>query len=82
MAIGFSTRVKPLAIPEHHLWTLHKDGHTVEARTRMTPLGPELRIYEGGELLWSQVHRDGRAVGDLADAEHADYLARGYEPPR
>lgn len=78
MSVGFSRPANPLAIPEHHLWTLRKDGNTIEARTRMTPLGPELRIYEGGELLWSQVPRDGRELGELADRERQDYEARGY----
>ena len=38
----------PAALPEHHLWTLTKDGHSAEARTRMVPIGlgrPELRFY-------------------------------------
>jgi len=35
----------PRHLPEHHLWTLTKDGRHAEARTRMVPIGhgrPEL----------------------------------------
>jgi hypothetical protein len=65
-------------IAEHFLWRLHKDGRTVEARTRMVELGAELRIYSNGELLWSQVPRDGRDVGAIAERERSDYVSRGY----
>ena len=66
MSIAFSKPRNPAAIPEHTLWTLRKDVRRVEARTRMTPIGPELRICVDGELLWSQVLPDGLAVGELA----------------
>lgn len=36
---------------EHSLWVLTKDGRTAEARTRMVPGGPELRIYINGSFL-------------------------------
>ena len=78
MRVGFSKQPNPVALPEHFLWTLQKGARVVEARTRMTPIGPELRIYHNGELLWSQVPRDGREVGELAEQERRDYEARGY----
>jgi hypothetical protein len=79
MSVGFSKQKNPAAVPEHHLWTLRKpDGRTVEARTRMTPLGPELRIYYKGDFLRSQIPRDGRAVGELADHAERDWRARGW----
>ena len=74
-------------IPEHHLWTLTKDGRRAEARTCMVPIGlgrPELRFYvssrETGEmmLLWSQVFEDGRQVGELAEAEKREFEAMGW----
>lgn len=34
----------------------------------MVPLGPELRIYYCGSFLRSEVVRDGRNVGDVAQA--------------
>ena len=48
----------PRDIPEHHLWTLTKDGRRAEARTRMVPIGagrPELRFLR---LKWG----DGRVA--------------------
>jgi hypothetical protein len=84
VSVGFSRPQRPVALPEHVLWTLQRAGRVVESRTRMTPLGPELRVYvssrETGELelLWSQVPRDGREVGELADQERKDHERRGY----
>ena len=74
-------------IPEHHLWTLTKDGRRAEARTRMVPIGlgrPELVFYvssrETGELmlLWSQVFEDGRQLGELAEAKKREFEAMGW----
>ncbi len=74
-------------IPEHHLWTLTKDGRRVEARTRMVPIGlgrPELTFYvssrETGEmtLLWSQVFEDARQLSELADAKKREFEAMGW----
>ena len=44
----------------------------------MVPLGPELRIYYNGAFLRSEVVRDGRNVGDVAEAAKAEWLARGW----
>jgi hypothetical protein len=77
----------PRVIPEHHLWTLAKDGSRAEARTRMVPIGlgrPELRLYvssrETGEMmfLWSQVFEDGRQVCELAEAKKKEFEAKGW----
>ncbi len=77
----------PAALPEHHLWSLTKDGHSAEARTVMVPIGlgrPELRFYvssrETGEmmLLWSHVFEDERQVGELAEAKKKEYEAKGW----
>lgn len=65
MNVGVSRPRDPRATPEHVLWALRKMGRTLEARTRMTPLGPELSLFVDGELLWSLVLRDGRDVGEL-----------------
>lgn len=86
MAIAFSKPRRPSAIPEHDLWRLTKRvaiptgdiTRVAEARTRMVPIGPELRIYVDGELLWSQVLRDGRAVGDLSEEKRRDFTALGW----
>lgn len=85
VSVGFAKARDPRKIPEHSLWTLHKNGRTAEARTRMVPAGPELRIYvtsrqtmEPTDLLWSQVMRDGRAIGDLADEKKREFEARGW----
>ncbi len=78
---------KPAALPECLLWTLTKDGHSAEARTRMIPIGlgrPELRFYvssrETGEmmLLWSQVFENERQVGELAEVKKKEYEAKGW----
>jgi hypothetical protein len=78
MSVGFSKRPDHRAIPEHPLWTLQKGKRTAEARTRMTPLGPELRIYYNGELLRSEIPRDGREVGALAEEARQAWIARGW----
>jgi hypothetical protein len=86
MSISFSKPRRPSAIPEHSLWRLEKTVHVLkrqqtrfaEARTRMTPLGPEIRIYVDGELLWSQVLRDGRDVGASSEEKRGDFLALGW----
>lgn len=78
MSIAFSKPVDPRALPEHTLWRMTKGTRVVEARTRMVPLGPELRIWLDGELLWSQVLRDGRDVGDLAAETRAAWCAKGW----
>lgn len=88
MSVAFSRRVDPRAIPEHVLWTLTKDDRRAEARTRMVPLGPELRVYVthrttgAYELLWSQVFTPqqggGAALGALADTTRQDFEARGW----
>lgn len=78
MSVTFSKPRNPAAIPEHTLWTLRKDVRRVEARTRMTPVGPELRICVDGELLWSQVLPDGRAVGELAAEQRRALEGRGW----
>ena len=76
----------PREIPEHHLWTLTKDGRRAEARTRMVPIGlgrPELTFYvssrETGEmtLLWSQVFEDARQSANSPRRRSASLKQRG-----
>ena len=55
MSIGFAKPRNPEHIPEHSLWVLRKNGKTAEARTRMVPVGPELRIYYNRAFLRSEV---------------------------
>ena len=64
--------------PEHHLWTLRKDDTTAEARTRMVPAGFELCLYYNGTFLRSEIVRDDRNIGDVADAAKAEWLERGW----
>ena len=44
----------------------------------MVPAGPEVRIYHNGTFLRSEVVRDGRNVGDVAEETKAVWLARGW----
>ena len=78
MSIGFRPQPDPRTIPEARLWTLHRDGHSVEARMRSTPLGPELRVYFDDTFLWSQVPRDGRDFRVFVAEQRAVYEARGW----
>ena len=55
-----------------------KGDRTAEARTRMVPAGPELRIYNNGTFLRSELVRDDRNVGDVAEEAKAECLARGW----
>lgn len=72
MSVGFSKPRNPEHSPEHSLWVLRKDSRAAEARVRMVPLGPELRIYFCGRFLRSEVVRDGRNVGDVAEEAKAE----------
>ena len=77
MSVGLSEPRNPDHIPEHSLCVLRKDSRTAEARVRMVPAGPELHIYYNGQFLRSEVVRDGRNVGDVAEEAKAGWLARG-----
>lgn len=77
--VAFSMRRNADRIPEQHLWTLRKDGRTVEARMRMEPAGPELCIYYNGAFLRREAVPDGRNVGDVAEEVKAEWVARGWE---
>jgi len=79
MSVGFSKPRNPEHIPEHS-WVLRKGDRTAEARTRMVPAGPKLRIYYNGAFLRSEVVRDGRNVGDVAEEAKAEWQARGWMP--
>jgi hypothetical protein len=59
------------------LWTLRKGEKTANARTRMVPAGPELRNLLQRLIPRSEVVRDGRNVGDVAEAAKAEWLGRG-----
>ena len=69
--------------PEHHLWSLTKDGHHCVATALMTAAGLELRIAIDGELSWSSVYRV--ALGDdvtaAAAAKRAELLEHGWRRP-
>jgi hypothetical protein len=80
MTVRLTGPANPQHLPEHVLWTLRKGGRIAEARTRIVPVGeglPELRIYYNGQFLRSEVVRDGRNVGDVAEGAKAAWLARG-----
>jgi hypothetical protein len=77
MSVGFAERRNPEHIPEHNLWTLTKNGKTAEARVRQVPFGIELRIYHNGSFLRSEVSRDGRTAGGLAEEAKQARVASG-----
>ena len=77
ISVGFAKPRNPEHIPEHSLWCFER-GRTVEARVRMVSLGPELHIYYNGTFLRSEVVRDGRNLGDVAEEAKAEWLARGW----
>jgi hypothetical protein len=78
MSVGFAKPRNPEHIPEHSSWVLRKGDRIAEARTRMVPAGPELRIYYCGKFHRSEVVRDGRNVGEVAEEAKAEWLARGW----
>lgn len=50
---------------EHSLWTLYRNGQTLQARAQATPSGLELRLFLDQVCIWSTVVRpdeDLRAV--------------------
>lgn len=75
MSVGFAEPRNPDHIPEHNLWTLTKNGKTAEARVRQVPFGIELRIYHNGSFLRSEVSRDGRTAGELAEEAKQAWVA-------
>lgn len=74
-----STPAAPAAV-DHALWSLAKAGHRVDACTRATLAGPELRIAIDGELWWSQVVRPPTeaALTAAAEAKRRDFEAKGW----
>ena len=77
MSVGFTKVVPVPSIPERLVWTLHKGGRCAEARTRITPLGPELRVYVAGDLRWWQVIRDGSLTTQAEERRQA-FIAKGW----
>lgn len=69
----------PRPIPETSLWTVERAGYLVEARRREVELGPELRVFLDGELLWTQVIRDG-TLEQLSADTRAHWDAAGTGP--
>lgn len=69
---------KPDNLPEYPLWMLVKDGKTVEARVRQGPFGLELRIYDSGAFLRTEVLRDGLSIRELAAETQREWLERGW----
>jgi hypothetical protein len=82
VSVGFrKASPEPPPAEEHPLWTLAKKGHQVRCTTRMTPGGPELRIYVAGELFWSRVYRDGQGdwLGEEAEKKRGEFEALGWQ---
>jgi hypothetical protein len=81
VSVGFrEPSPDPPAPDEHPLWALAKKGHQVRAATRMTPGGPELRIYVDDELWWSRVYRAGQGhwLGEEAEKKRGEFTERGW----
>ncbi len=72
MSVGFSKPRNREHIAKHSLWLLRKGDKTPEARTRMVPAGPELRIYYNGTFVRREVVGDGRNVGGVAEEAKAE----------
>lgn len=81
MSVGFAKPRNPDHLPEHVLWQLTKANRITEARSRMTPLGPELRVFVDDELLWSQVFRGvtaGVVLGKRSEEAMRELQGRGW----
>ena len=76
-------RPEPTAAPvvERRLWVLVKTARSATASVRPHPLGDELVLRVGSELLWARVFRPDDAVGlqNEADAALAAFLDRGWQ---
>lgn len=66
---------------ERRLWVLVKAARSAQAIVRAHPVGEELRVLIGSELVWSQVFRAGDAptLADVAAQHRAGFIARGWE---
>ena len=69
--VGISKPVKPEHIPEHSLWVVRKATGQPRPASAWCRWAPELRIYYCGAFLRSEVVRDGRNVGDVAEEAKA-----------
>ena len=79
MSIGFRKWPNPAHLEQHHLWRLSKpDGRTCSACLRQVPHGIELVIFFKGELLWSEVLKDSREAGALADETGTLWEEKGW----
>lgn len=73
----------PPEAEEHPVWRLTKRGHYVDARVRVTPHGPELRILLDGDLIWSTVVRPPTedTLTGVAETKRAEFEAKGWALP-
>jgi len=81
----------PRELPEFVLWRMTKGDRALEARRRIAPLGKgasELRVFYARsdgtfDVLWFEVRKNGRDVGELAQRAQHEYEVKGWtiEPP-
>jgi hypothetical protein len=64
-----------------HVWTLIKDGRTLQCELRDHPLGHELVLYEGSVLQRSEVVRDQHEMATLRDAWRVAAETQGWRRP-
>ena len=69
---------------ETRLWVVVKAARSATAAVRPHPLGPELVVRIGGELLWSRVVRpqDGITIEGESELTRQGFIERGWEPAR
>lgn len=65
---------------ERRLWVAVKSARSAQAFVRAHPVGEELRVLIGSELVWSQVFRAGDVptLADVAAQHHRGFIARGW----
>lgn len=78
-------------LQERVLWVVWKRRQYACARVRLTPEGPELRVFEwassegrsGSDLLYSRIFGDGeggsRALGEVAELKRQHYVSTGWQ---
>lgn len=80
MSVGFRKAEPPPPPREDVVWRLVLRDKHAHAAVRMYPHGAELRVYVGGSLIASYLHRDDAiAALQAQSAEHlAAFLGKGW----
>jgi len=82
MSVGFRPFSPVPQFKERIYWRVRKGSRTAEARVRVLPIGLELRVLVGSDLVWSRLYRQGedyRALGQMSEGCRIDFERLGWQ---